>query len=354
MLVFLTGISSIKLLIEKSENTPDIFGNEPALVLAETVSFPESNNGITSFTARIDSVHKQGKIIRAKFTVLIFIPGENTDIGFYDLILAKIKCSEPAEYGVPGVASMKKRLRLEGMRFVCTATDKQDLIKLRKDDGRIISFINHLRRHLGKAVSSAFRKQESGFILAATLGIKEGLDKKTLQDFRKSGTAHILAISGMHVGIIAGFFYFLFRFMLKINTKLLIYCNIRRIAALLTMPFLLLFCVVSGMSPSVQRAFIMAALCLSAIAFLRKPVILYIACTACVVMLLINPAWLFDISFQLSFAAVFSIILIVPKFTDYIHGGRTAIYLKTSAITSIAGFLGTAPLISFYFKFLLF
>ncbi len=143
-----------------------------------------------------------------------------------------------------------------------------------------------------------------GFVEAVVLGDRSDMDKETLNDFTTSGVAHILAVSGFNVAIIA-----------LVVAQLLrlfgIYWLRTRIS--ITMLMVLLYSAIVGFQPSVIRALLMIELYLLAQLLERKADPLNIVMSAAAINLLFRPNDLFDVGFQLSYAGVLGMILIAPR-----------------------------------------
>jgi len=185
---------------------------------------------------------------------------------------------------------------------------------------------------------------ESGaFLRAILLGDRSELPKRLQESFRNSGTMHILAISGLNVALLAGAFLFLFK-LLRLK---------REIYYILTMLSLVFLMVLTGSSASVVRATIMCIVFLTG-RLLGRPVDAYNSLgTAAFIILVANPKDVFDIGFQLSFIAVWSMVYFVPKLTRFVKKDWNFYirkYMLEPLAISISATLGTFPLIIYYFK----
>jgi competence protein ComEC len=143
-----------------------------------------------------------------------------------------------------------------------------------------------------------------GFVEAVVLGDRSDMDKETLNDFTVSGVAHILAVSGFNVAIVS-------LVVAQLLRLLGIYWHRTRIGFTMLMVFL--YSAIVGFEPSVVRALLMIELYLLALLLERKPDPLNIVASAALVELLIRPYDLFDVSFQLSYAAVLGLVLLAPR-----------------------------------------
>ncbi len=189
------------------------------------------------------------------------------------------------------------------------------------------------------------------------LGKRGDVPSETLDTFRNSGTFHVLAVSGLHVGLVAMFCYLGLSVFRRIPKK---------VVSLLTIVVILIYACLVGFRPSVFRASLMAILYLFATIIDRDADIYNMLGVAALVLLLLNPMQLWDVGFQLSFVAVTSIVYFVPKMekplqrlwsSDKSDDGNmlpkfknTAIkWLVLSYLVTFAAQLGTGPLIAFHF-----
>jgi competence protein ComEC len=180
-------------------------------------------------------------------------------------------------------------------------------------------------------------------VAAMSLGDKSALTRNLKDTYSVSGASHVLALSGLHLGII----YMLFSLFLP-----------RRrwpaLSQLVIILFIWAFVFLVGMSVSVVRSAVMLTVYgLLSIGNRDKMSINALAFTA-IVMLMWNPSWLFDVGFQMSFMAVLAILLFVPLFEDvfsaeYLMEHRWIKRIWGLVTVSCSAQLGVAPLIAFYF-----
>lgn len=182
-----------------------------------------------------------------------------------------------------------------------------------------------------------------GVIAAMTLGDKSLLDRKVVKTYREVGVAHILALSGLHMMIIYA-----------VVTMAIGWWRYRLLKEVVTILSMWAFAFLVGLSPSVVRsAFMISIYALLSLGYREKMSVNTLAFTA-IVMLVVNPGSLYDIGFQLSFAAVLAILILNPIFAKIIppHVLQEHRWLKVWwAITtvSVSAQLGTAPLVAYYF-----
>lgn len=201
------------------------------------------------------------------------------------------------------------------------------------------------RANLASTINQYVPNNQGDLVKAITLGIKTDLDKSTKSNFSKTGIMHILAVSGLHVGIIWSLLSFCFQpiYRRKPSTKAYF--------ILLEILGIWLFAFITGFAPSVQRAAFMFMLL--SIAKLQKydKDSLNIVAASAFILLFFNSKLLFAIGFQLSYAAVTSIILFYPKFYKSLNFKNTiADKVWSVQCVSFAAVIGTTPITLLYFN----
>lgn len=185
----------------------------------------------------------------------------------------------------------------------------------------LVAYARGLRGKLESALLSGISKEDEPYarlIAAMTLGARESSPEELEELFRISGTLHLFAVSGMHVGIVAG---------LLLGGALLLRLP-RQSAVLLVIPCVLFYAILTGLSPSAVRAAVMFSAFLAAYALREKPYLLNSLGFSGLVLLLADSQQLFLPGFQLSFMVVFFIAL----FTAGLHRWIARPFLADSFI----------------------
>lgn len=174
---------------------------------------------------------------------------------------------------------------------------------------------------------------------ALVVGRKDGLKRETRQAYNRAGAGHLLALSGMHLGIIYGLMYLVF-------IRLVRFSKWRWHALPLVLLALWGYTLVAGMPVSLVRAALMLSLmtAFSLMEYDTDP--LHPLALAAIIILLISPRALLSVSFQLSFTAVFFILALWRPLSDKFQGANWAVRLLM--VSCIASF-GTMPLVAYYF-----
>ena len=225
---------------------------------------------------------------------------------------------------------------------------EMDLSKV--DDGepsrieRTQQYFLHQRTLLQQRLeSSGLSDDQYAVVAAMALGDKSALTHELKDTYSKTGASHILALSGLHLGII-----YALLSMLVVGRRWQMITQVAIILSIWAFVFLV------GMSASVVRSAVMLTVyALLAIGHRHKMSVNTLAFTA-IIMLLISPKALFDVGFQMSFMAVFAILLFVPLFyrpfsAEYLMTHRVVNWIWGMLAVSIAAQIGVAPLIAYYF-----
>lgn len=204
-------------------------------------------------------------------------------------------------------------------------------------------FLHQRELLLERLASAGLSDDQYAVVAAMAMGDKSALTHELKDTYSKTGASHILALSGLHLGII-----YALLSMLVVGRRWQMVSQILIILSIWAFVFLV------GMPASVVRSAVtLTVYALLAIGHRHKMSVNTLAFTA-IVMLLISPQALFDVGFQMSFMAVFSILLFVPLFyrplsSEYLMKHRIVSWIWGMVAVSIAAQIGVAPLIAHYF-----
>lgn len=206
--------------------------------------------------------------------------------------------------------------------------------------GHASSFREHI---ISKLKAHDFGTEELGVIEALLLGKRDDISESTYNDYKNAGAVHILAVSGLHVGILL----FILQFICSPLERL---PNGKTLKMILVLILLWSYAFIAGLSPSIVRAVTMFSFLAYAMHLNRPTNSFNIIALSMLFILLVKPLFLFQVGFQMSYAAVIAIVWIYPKlqrfwFPDNILVRKTWQLLSVS----VAAQLGVLPISLFYF-----
>lgn len=177
------------------------------------------------------------------------------------------------------------------------------------------------------------------FVVATLLGNGRVIDPTTHDTFAAAGVSHILAQSGLHMGVIA--------LILWIILMPLDYIRAKKLRFIITILALACYAIFTGLSPSVVRATIMTGIVLLALVLHRRSIALNALAIAALILIIYKPASMFEAGFQLSFVTV-ATLLVVPM--NRIKGNKIKSYIAGIAITSVIAMFATIALTAWHFN----
>jgi len=208
----------------------------------------------------------------------------------------------------------------------------------------IVLFSHQIRSWMENQINTLSIEQNDGFMLSALLlGIRRKIDPELKQAYSAAGVTHILAVSGMHVGLIFGFLSRILGWLKRYK-----YGNIAFSCAVIVL--LWLYAMVTGLSPSVLRAVTIFSI-IQIGEVLKKPGLpINGLCLGTIILFVFDAEIIYDVGYQLSFAAVYGIISFERPIRDLIKTrSKISTFLWESCTITIAATLATFPLILYYF-----
>ena len=222
--------------------------------------------------------------------------------------------------------------------------NKHDILTLSKGKPTIRGQADKVRNHIIQKLNQiSFSKDELAIVQALILGQRKDINKQLYSEYTAAGAIHILAVSGLHIGII----YMILIFILSPLKR--IFKN-EIIVSILIVIILWGFAFLTGLSPSVIRAVTMFSFFAFAKSMNRETNSINTLFLSYFVLLIINPLWLFHVGFQLSYLAVFFILWLLPLFNKiYYPKGKVLKKIWGIITVTLAAQIGIIPLSLYYF-----
>ena len=228
--------------------------------------------------------------------------------------------------------------------------------------------IHATRAAIAQRIRGQLREATGAIAIALTVGDQTALRAADLNAMRDSGLAHLLSISGLHIAIAAGLFFFGLRFALAFVPWVALRYPVKKWAAALAIVAAVLYAGLAGWTPPTQRSLVMWGMVFLAVILDRSPISLQLVAWAAALILLFQPETLLGASFQMSFAAVFALVVVFDRLGPWFAARRQAwgegatwdaklfamvgnamLWLATTIVTSFIAGLATLPFALFHF-----
>ena len=342
-------------------------GSLQGRVVSEVDQKSKGKKEIASFTVEADSWwRKQDKaLVTGKVRVTLLNAGMIPSYG--DEVRIRGTLSFPKSAMNPGEFDYRNYLEKQNIRASFLGFGKKSLrifnphpsFSLGKGEGlevRVIRKIFDLRRAIHDCVYQLVRAPERDILLSLITGERANIPREITDDFVKTGTVHVLAISGFQVSLVAGLTFLALR---GLGIPI-------RLAAFIAGTVLVFYVPLAGWQLPVQRAGIMGLVVMGSVMLSRASDVISSLFLAFFVLLLINPNSLYSIAFQLSFISVLSILGFIPKMNEWLwmnpdsHDAhendswlaKIVRSCKVLFASTLAATLGTWPLVLYYFHVL--
>ncbi|WP_298848005.1 ComEC/Rec2 family competence protein [uncultured Ruegeria sp.] len=209
-----------------------------------------------------------------------------------------------------------------------------------------------IRMAISRRVKELLPGEIGGFAAAVTTGDRSGMGQDTLSSLRASNLAHLLAISGLHMGLLTGFVFVACRMGLTLCPPVALRLPVRKVAAVFALCAATIYLMLSGGNVATERAFVMVSVMLGAVLIDRRAISLRAVAVAALIVLVLRPESLLSPGFQMSFAATTALVAVFgtlrelgplpgPKWTKPVVG-----VVMSSAIAGLA----TAPIGAAHFN----
>ena len=258
-----------------------------------------------------------------------------------NIVAWRASLDEIGQMGNPGEMDYASHmLHTQGIRYQQHLTE--DRLRIVGYSPTLMTRMTNMRRDLQlKVFNSQLSPGSQQFVVTLILGNSNFIDKATRQEFSAAGVAHVLALSGLHVGFIALIIWWL---MFPLD-----YLGLKKVRLVITLAAIVLFAVFTGLSPSVVRATVMIGFVFATQVFHRRSISLNALSMAALVILVFTPAALYSVGFQLSFITVAAVLLFakVPSWLESKYQVVNSVY--STVIVSIVAMLATVALSAHYF-----
>jgi competence protein ComEC len=246
--------------------------------------------------------------------LVLFVTDGDITLSRGDRIRCMTKIFLPRRLGLPGEFDYPRYLGFQGISALGRVPSQDDIVLIREAaEDSLLRRADLLARYLGDYIRDSVADEHASSILTALLiGDQKRIPKELAAEYTRAGVNHILSVSGFHVGIIACFIVMIALLAATRSEQLALRFNLRKVVLLLTVPAMLLYLCLTGSAPATARSVIMLAVFVLALCLERETDPVNTLLLSAFLLVALHPPTLFDVSFQLSFLALWGIVVIVP------------------------------------------
>ncbi len=337
---------------------------KPLLLEAVLIRAPEFRAAYTRLMVQARTVRSSEGAVPVQGRAELWVSGRAAELRVGDVLAVEVQLKIPRNYGNPGEIDRRARSLLQGIYVRGSVRDARHICRLGVARGyRLERWLQDVRTRLTAFFEEARDPRARGLLRAWFLGDRSGLTESLSEAFRSSGLAHVLAISGLHVGLVGLFAYRSLKAVLKRSTRLLLHSSVEKIAVLGCLPVVSGYVLIAGSPTTAVRAATMYALFVGSLLLDRVAAVWNSLALAALLILLGDPEALFSASFQLSFTAVAGLLAVGSSWSRPAPGSppqgaggwawlrrRATAWVWRLVCATFAAGMATAPLAAYHFN----
>ncbi|HEY6871927.1 MAG TPA: DNA internalization-related competence protein ComEC/Rec2 [Geobacteraceae bacterium] len=298
-----------------SNHVARFVADEPVIVEGIIDSRPEATQRGGKVYLRAERIFRDREVASVTGRVLLFIGEGRTDWLTGDRVRFASRLQKPRNYGLPGEFDYERYLAYQSVYAAAFVKTPADLILIRAGVAcRVQRAIDAIAVRIGRFIDASVPATEGAILRALLIGDMGYVPRGIKDAYSRTGVNHILSISGFHVGVISLFIFQILMCAARTSEFLLLHLNLRRFILLLTLPVITFYLFLSGAAPATVRSVVMIGFYILALVLEREADPVNSLMLAALFILAFSPPALFDISFQLSFLALWGLLVLTPLF----------------------------------------
>lgn len=326
-------------------------GDQPRTIEATVLTASVRPSERMLIDLEVHRVGDNGIMAPAQGKVRLFLDEAALGLQPGTVVRFRSKLRAPQTFGTPGEYNYPRQLARQRIFVTTSLKNAHEIAILRtKFTKSNSSGIEAWRRKVALGIEQHLPSATAALVKALVIGDKGGVTPQQRDLLARGGVSHIFAISGLHLGLIALFLYSTLLALYRRSETLLLRAPPKRLLPLFILPILLVYLLVTGNALPTRRAFLMTLAGSLLLFGARRIRPMRLLTSVAFLLLLLEPLALFEPSFQLSFAGVFGILLLLPRWQS-----RTANIPKSirwtvlSLFTTLAATITTTPLVLLHF-----
>ena len=318
---------------------PETVLNQEAILKLKIKEIYRSSEKYRKYKVEIQRIDSQNY---SKNYSLLYLKKEAPELAADEIVWIRSKIQPPQKALNPHQFDYSKFLK---RRKIHSTIFAETVLFAEQTEPTVAQFCSQLKRDIyHQLLEKGYTKQVADQVGAMLLGDRTEMDAEVEDNYRKTGVVHILAISGLHVMMVYSIFYMLLFPLSYLK-------NGKRYRIFLSLLLIWSFVVLVGYHPPVLRSALMIAVFHTTVAFQRKPNVYHTLTVAAFILLFVNPNYLFEPGFQLSFSAVFFIVFFHKALQKYIKTpSKVKNYAYNFVGTCVSAQAGTLPFSVYYFN----
>ncbi len=293
--------------------------------------------------------------LKGRFRITVTNPHEHFVVGECVEMVATV--FPPSRIPVKNGFQLNRKYFYEQISAIGYANSEVFTIKCPVQKFNFKAKVNAIRQKVSEKIAQTLPPSAAGVADALLIGEKTLISPQITDNYRGSGLAHFLSVSGLHMGAIATLIFFLVRLILALFPSIALRFDTKKPAAIAAILGSATYLLLSGMAIPAERAFLMTTVVLIGVLFNRQAISMRMVSMAALVILLLQPQALISISFQMSFTAVYALVAFYEAYAGKLaHTAhrkgffRTCIwYLAGILLGDLVASLATTPLAIYHF-----
>ncbi len=346
ILLFGITITHFKNITHQQSWFGHLYNDSTVVVAVLSEPLIEKNNSYKA-NATVHALIRGDSMVQAKGGILIYFKKDSSLLSKLDYgstIVFKKRLQAIQNSGNPGAFDYERYCLFQGITHQVYLAENEFSVNPAQTRSAYTRWLQQSRKGLLAILKKYIPgKREAGVAEALLIGYRDDLERDLMQAYVNTGVIHVIAISGMHLAMIYGLLIMLLK-PLQRNAKT------KWIAGLIILSVLWLFTLLSGAGPSILRSAVMFSFIVAGESMRRKVSVYHTLSASAFFLLCRNPFFLWDVGFQLSYAAVLSIVIFLRPVTHWFYSKYTIVnhIWKLIAVTLAAQIL-TTPLSIYHF-----
>jgi len=345
LMVFVSGGVAFYFNVQYSTASVLNYSGDSLRVTGTVIEEPVFYDNRDVYHLQVELVETADCSSRASGKLLVNVYGsseENESYRYGDSLLLRGTVNEPRGLRNPGGFDYRFFLKSRGIDAVINVQPSQVSLLEESDVNSVAAAAVNMRNSMTTFITEELPFPAGEMMAAMLFGQRQHLPEEIEENFRRAGTGHLLAVSGLHVGLVAAL-------ILGLSKLLGLHGRLPLILAII---LVFVYAYLTGLRPSALRAAIMVSFALGALLLDRERDLLTAVAVAALLTLFFNPLLLFDLGFQLSYAATLSLVYAYRPLEHILKSAKCPRMLCSPIAVTLAAQVGVLPLCVYYFQHL--